>query len=538
MFNQAKLNAKHQTRLALGLAILFAALLRLPTLGLKPPWGDEWSTIVFSLGAGFRGVSLDQLLSLETLLAPARWESQASWASVWERLATESNHPPLFFWLMHGWLMLGDGRDTSGLAAIPLLWSRLLAALVGVGLVPLGFGIARSLEMGRWGAIGTALLLALSPYGVYLGQEARHYTLAIAWEMLSLGLLGRFWLGLRWSRGQAGALALVNSLGVATHLFVGLFLVAEGIVLGALWLWRRGRGGAGVIWGWHWMYEALMLTIAGTGFWPLLWRRDLGNRELVAWLGAKQTPLEMLLGPLGRCIAWLTTMVAAGPVDRELRNEPLAQFLAAVLGATLGVVLLISYLTGLDLTLAARYQFVYWPTLMLLGGLAIERLWLGQRRWVVVVVLALMLVGGVSVSGNWAYQKPDQPDRVMAALAQTYEKLPKADRDLPLILAVVHTSHEQVGEAMGLAWEWMRQRSKSPGTWLVPQPQFVLVRRDAQHRESMPSLVQALATSPRPYFVGTINFRGGWKPESLNCDPKPLLKGQVAGYGYRLSRCP
>jgi hypothetical protein len=174
---------------------------------------------------------------------------------------------------------------------------------------------------------------------------------------------------------------------------------------------------------------------------------------------------------------------------------------------------------------------------MVLGGLALERFWLGRRRWVVGVVLGLMLFGGVSVAGNWAYQKPDQPDRVMASLAQAYGQMSGAERDRPLILAVVHTSHEQAGEAMGLAWEWERQRARSPGIWPVPRPQFVMVQRDA-NRDPMPALGRALAAVPRPYMVVTFNFRGGWKPEGLACEVEPKAKGNVAGYRYRLSRCP
>jgi len=46
--------------------------LRFTHLTSKPPWTDEFATLVFSLGNSFRTVPLEQAITLNTLLMPLR----------------------------------------------------------------------------------------------------------------------------------------------------------------------------------------------------------------------------------------------------------------------------------------------------------------------------------------------------------------------------------------------------------------------------------------------------------------------------------
>jgi uncharacterized membrane protein len=85
-----------------------------------------------------------------------------------------------------------------------------------------------------------AAMMAVSPFGIFLAQEARHYSLGILWVIASVCCLVvalqhlqrdtplPIWLILCWVG--------VNSLGMATHYFFGLTLCAEAIAFIGLWL--------------------------------------------------------------------------------------------------------------------------------------------------------------------------------------------------------------------------------------------------------------------------------------------------------------
>lgn len=90
----------------LGIWVGLGTLLRFWNLTLKSVWGDEWATLVFSLGHGFREIPLDQLIAADLLLTPLRYETGTNLAIVSEMLLSESNHPPLYYWLTHLWLDL------------------------------------------------------------------------------------------------------------------------------------------------------------------------------------------------------------------------------------------------------------------------------------------------------------------------------------------------------------------------------------------------------------------------------------------------
>jgi len=75
------------------------AILRFTNLDMKPASSIEIATIGYSLGHGFSAIPLDQLLSMETLLAPLKFEQTIGYGEVFTRLQLESTHPPLYFWL-------------------------------------------------------------------------------------------------------------------------------------------------------------------------------------------------------------------------------------------------------------------------------------------------------------------------------------------------------------------------------------------------------------------------------------------------------
>jgi uncharacterized membrane protein len=162
------------------LAVVLGLVLRFELLGLKPLWMDEVITGIFSSGHGYEAVPLEQAVNVGAFrsifaFAPSRC------ADIADRVATQSVHPPLFFCWMHGWLaMFRDGQDWV------MVW-RSLPALVGGLLVVVMYGLNR-VAFGEKAAVGGAWVMALSPFAVYLSQEARHYTVPMV--AIALGLMG------------------------------------------------------------------------------------------------------------------------------------------------------------------------------------------------------------------------------------------------------------------------------------------------------------------------------------------------------------
>ena len=78
-------------------------------------------------------------------------------------------HPPLYYFLLHGWMELfGDGD-----AAV-----RALSGVFGLALFPLMWVAGRRLA-GRQGAWAAVLVLAVSPYAIRYSTETRMYSLVM-----------------------------------------------------------------------------------------------------------------------------------------------------------------------------------------------------------------------------------------------------------------------------------------------------------------------------------------------------------------------
>ncbi|NET58710.1 MAG: hypothetical protein F6K47_21910, partial [Symploca sp. SIO2E6] len=192
--------------------------------------------MVFSLGNSYQAIPLNQIISLDTLLEPLKPNSPGGVSGLLHHLFTEDHHPPLYFLLAHWWTGLFPpvGNYVS-------LWGmRSLPAFFGVLSIPAVYGLSWLAFRSRLIAQLAAAMMAVSPYGIFLAQEARHYTLGILWIIASLSCLVIALQHLHQRKPLPLIVALgwivVNSLGIATHYFFSLTLLAEAIVLGGFWL--------------------------------------------------------------------------------------------------------------------------------------------------------------------------------------------------------------------------------------------------------------------------------------------------------------
>ncbi|HEY9670263.1 MAG TPA: glycosyltransferase family 39 protein [Waterburya sp.] len=400
--NQSKNLSLHY--LALAGVITLGTFLRFCNLELKPLWLDEVLTALLSLGHRYKDVPLEVVFPPSTLHNLFTLQPGVSCPEIAQAVATESTHPPLFFCLMHQWL-----NRVEPLAQ-PLSWKlRSLPTIFGVGAIAAIYCLNRIIFSRSAGLVGAALM-AVSPFAVYLSQEARHYTLPMFFIILALlGLVHiQQTLHLRQQRPKLIVWLLwgiINSLGCYIHYFFILAFIAQLLTLIGLMYWRRRIVPKG-------SWVAVTLVVLGVAVSYLPWLSVLlgsFGRQETGWL-----PKPEALAPLVQTLAGWLSMVIALPVEgqplwiqipsvlltiglgiwvvqhgfrglKQLWRQPetyIATF--TLVGFTLCVLLQfggIIYLLGKDITVAPRYNFVYYPAICALlaasftvKGLKVRRL--------------------------------------------------------------------------------------------------------------------------------------------------------------------
>lgn len=564
--------------LLLLLWMMIGASLRLTHLAGKPPWTDEFATLVFSLGNSFKTVPLNQVISLDTLLSPLRPNPNASAANVIHYLITEDHHPPLYFVLVHWWMQLFPATD----GYVSLWAARSLPALFGVASIPAAYGLAYLAFRSVLVAQLAAALIAVSPYGIFLTQEARHYALAILWVIASLSCLVAamqhlhrqkplpIWIALCW--------VVVNSLGMATHYFFSLTLCAQAIALigfavlrnptklklkDAEWKWQKFSIPAS-----WWRIAAVAAgTFVGCLVWLPVWQTS-HNSQMTQWIMTNNRTILSAINPIFQSLAAWITMVCLLPIEtpsigvtiasgaamlaffifatpiiyrgiKALLSQPEQRLgIESLGGFVLGAIALffgITYILGTDLTRGARYNFVYFPAVPILIAAALI---LGQQatptnlKWRRIGIIWMVgLLSGITVVNNLGYQKYYRPDLLLPIIQRASK--------VPVVVATTHNTLVQTGEMMGLAWEFKRTTNSSKLA-----PQFLLAHQTQDLCEgttctASQTLQQNIAQLPKPLDLWLVNFKAPTQPEPPNCFAEDTSQYQtsVNGYSARLYHC-
>lgn len=450
--------------------IALGAFLRFGNLAVKPLWLDEIVTALMALGRGYEAVPVGVTLTPSELERLFALPPDGNCARVARLIGTQSTHPPLFFCLMHQWL-----QGLSSLAA-SLAWKlRSLPALGSLVAIAAIYALNRLAVSPRAGLAGAAAM-AVSPFGIYLAQEARQYGILLALILLALvGMLqiqrdaecGRqrplVWLG--W-----GA---INIAGCYTHYFFLLALFAQAVVL-IVQLYRHpshlaALGGTLASIGlayWPWIpYLLQHYGDAKTGWLP---EPDLLGplyRTLAGWIVmAVMLPLERQ--PLGIQIAsgaamlafagWLAWQIAAGM--RRLWRQPATRSAIQSIGGFAVAVLLqfLALIYGLerDTSVAFRYNCIYFPAFCALVGASLQAQWNQLSQYSLrrlrprfpartTLVVAVGIVSSLVVISDLAFAKPYLPARVTSQL----ERAPE-----PLMLAMGY--RHPLGLARSLSYAW------------------------------------------------------------------------------------
>jgi uncharacterized membrane protein len=545
--------------------LILGALLRFSNLGSKPPWADEWATLVFSLGNSFLTIPLERIITLDALMQPLQLRETIAIKDVIHNLLNESTHPPIYFVLTHLWLKLFSTQ--SGLVSVAL--ARSLSVIFGVVGIPSIFLLASfvtdSLVCGQ---IATALM-AFSPYGVYLAQETRHYTLAIVLIITSLACFFKVIKCLDQEKVIPHKIILfwivINSLGVATHYFVILTLVTEILVLLG-WLIRYLKNRVFSFKAnspWRSISIAILGTIASCSIWIWTWLH-IPDNQLTDWTKHGSPLGSEFLEPLGRISGWIVTMIMLLPIEstpiwitvisviivlwalfwllksgfqywKKTPENLLKQAIGKYVGFAVLLVLSFAYFGDRDLTLAARFQFFYFPGIIILVAAILTYCWQQSKTQkvshLVIIILAIAFLGSLTVVNDYGYQKPDRPDLVTPVIREAQQKQP----NVPILIATVHKTHEQTGEMMGIAWEWLRQIEPE-----ITPPQFLLLHKTLHsndEKEVTHNFRRQIANLSRPFNVWVVNFSVPTGLETQNCVADLDYKRRVAGYRYRLFHC-
>lgn len=553
-------------------------VLRFTNLDAKPASSIEIATMGFSLGHGFAQIPLDRVISESTLLSPLRFDAAVSSADVVNRLMTESTHPPLYFWLTFWWTKL---FSSNGEVDASLEIGRSLSTIFGALAIPAIFSLSWVAFRSKLVAYLAAVLMAVSPYGIYLAQEARHYTLSILWIIASVTCLIiatqcidrrtklPIWVGCIW--------VLVNGLGMATHYFFCLALGAEALVIVGLWYWDFNRKNqAQFSFSYWWSIGAVGLgTLAGCLVW-LPVASGISNNELTDWI---QTSYDLndIWQPIPRLMAWLITMVMLLPIegvpteaivisalvvvlfliwlvpalirggqsslDSEL-SLPLKVLIGYWLG-TIAIYLVVIYGLDKDISLAARYHFVYFPVVIVLIAVALANLWQAKasistkRHWfyaegkrVAVIMLLMGFIGSLTVINNYGFQKSRHSDSLAGHILATSK--------VSSIVATTYETSSQLRELIALALSFERVSSQTKFLSQSKFPQFLLVRqKDANNQDiGFSTLSKILASQPKPLDLWGINLKVDSENLSqLNCIEDSESQLSDSGYQNHLYHC-
>ncbi len=472
--------------LGLAAVIFLGTILRFGNLDLKSLWLDEIITTVFSLGRNFDDLPLNVVLPLVKLQEVFTYQAGVSCPQIAENVATQSTHPPLFFCWMYSWLgwMTPLGEDW-------VMKLRSLAAMSGVGAIAAIYGVGRIAFSGRTGLVAAAMM-AVSPFAVYLSQEARHYALPMF--LITLSLLGLVQIQqdiVSWTKFEPNKIIrvwlpwiIINIIGFYVHYFCILAFIAEVSTSLLTLYWYRSQiiNKLQIL-----LLLFLSIGIVAISFVPwLLVMFKHAQRDETDWIG-----LANYIAPLYQTVMGWLLMFVFLPVE----NQPLAITIISGLvmiifgiwlgrqvfkglkylwqvpktnlsiftvvsfyGFILGEFLLIVYLLNKDITAIPRYNFISYPSVCILVAASC-----GQHKKSIFIILSVGILSSILVINNLGFKKPFQPDVV----AQNINQEPST----PLMVVMAYRDYQDValGWSFALALEKIRVETDNANFAFFPQ---------------------------------------------------------------------
>ncbi len=328
-------------------------------------------------------------------------------------------HPPLYYFLLHGWMTVFGEGDVA---------VRALSGLFGVVVVPLMFVAGRRIGGERVAWI-VAALTVISPFAIRYSTETRMYSLVM---VLVVGgwLVGEDALR-RPTAARLVGIALITAMLLLSH-YWSLWLLAAvgaGLLVRLRRAHRQGRAderactlkvlaamGVGALFFVPWL-PSLLYQGRHTG---TPWARPVRPPDLITTSLA-----DFGGGPQGEaiCFGWFLAIFALigvfgrrvddRRIELDLTTRPESRRLALLVVMTISIASAAGYAT--DSTYATRYAAVFFPFFILLAALGISRL--GSRPVLfgsMAVLLGLATAGVVRTAASDRSQAAISAQKIQA----------------------------------------------------------------------------------------------------------------------------
>ena len=205
------------------IAITLGVGFRFFHLDKKVYWHDEVFTSLRA--AGFNRTDIDrelfqsQIIPAQQLQKYQQIQPQSTLIGTLQSLTIENpHHPPLYYFIARLWMQKFGGS---------LIASRSLPALISLLSLPLIYVLGWQLFNSHLTALLATTFLALSPVEILFAQTARQYSLVTVLIIGSSILLLQALDSRSWKKW--GLYSIISAIGLYTHLFFALTLIAQGI---------------------------------------------------------------------------------------------------------------------------------------------------------------------------------------------------------------------------------------------------------------------------------------------------------------------
>jgi uncharacterized membrane protein len=335
-----------------------------------------------------------------------------------------------------------------------------------------------------------------------------------------------------------------------------------------------------------------MGTLAGGLVWLPVFLSNKYGSELTNWIVSGDRTFLNWINPIFQALAGWITVMSLLPVEspnlavvvvsaiamtiffilvlpilfsafKNSLTTPDTRLAAVIFGGfVLGAIFLFfsfAYILGIDLTRGARYNFVYFPGVILLLGATLAVIfntptaksqWFNLRaievpgKKAVVLILAMGFFSGVTVNSNLGYRKYYKPDLLIPVIRELSK--------VPVLIATTQKTHVEIGELMGIGWEWERSSAtdfvadvtdvtdvrKKEEVKAFDSPLFLLAnqRRDGPEIAAG-TLDKTLSQLERPLDLWLVNFRVPVNLEAQKCQVESRELPAVDGYEYQVYHC-
>lgn len=534
--------------LGLAIALAVGTTLRFWNLELKPLWLDEVITALFSLGKTYENIPVDQLLPLTSFQEIFTLNPASSCPQIAENIIVYSTHPPVFFCLMHAWVESSLNSPVKH----SLIWIlRSLPALFGVGAIVSIYYLNRIAFNKTSGLVGAAVM-AVSPFAVYLSQEARHYTLPLFLITLSLITLIQIQrdifqqkrsllIWLTW--------VIINSIGLYVHYFFILVILAEIATLLVLLYQAKAKTK-------YLLISATFSLLPFLIFLPWLpiflghsnrpetdWIPQPENiipfaQTLLGWLlmviilPVESQPLWVVI-PAGILMLifgiWLGWQVVQGM--KQLWQNPKTHLATLTLGSFTIFVLLeffaIIYILGKDITVVPRYNFVYYPSFCALLAASLMARDTGKPEQTISYVIFAGLISSIFAVNGLAFEKPYNPQKVAKNMLQ--------EPSNPVIVVMAYKDTQDIALGLSFALGIDKFQPKLCQNNGVTCPKFAFLPATSGYQKLWERLTELPKPSKLPLNLWVVapGLKRDNYPEKLVISPQTNCTKDSAAY-YRI----